>query len=215
MNGCLVSPSILSLVDTRSPGRITNQSDHPTSYSSNKEIQARLNSRTTSILRNSKSTTITSAPTPTSSSPSTSTTLNPLTPKDHQAYLKIQTEYTKLDTLQTEKETLATRLVSIITRHKERAREEYKKIGGDVSGLEKVEGEGEGEMKSLQGLAALVARYTGVEVGLGGAGSGGRGSLGPGGGGAGVDERATKSEFWVGLFGGLNGGRFFLVPTFG
>ncbi|KAJ9099375.1 hypothetical protein QFC20_005728 [Naganishia adeliensis] len=61
----------------------------------------------------------------------TPTTLTPSLPRDNQAHTRILTEYTRIDTLQDEKTTLALKLQRIITRHRERARDEWRRIVGD------------------------------------------------------------------------------------
>ncbi|GHJ85868.1 hypothetical protein NliqN6_2270 [Naganishia liquefaciens] len=59
------------------------------------------------------------------------TVLNPSTPKDAQTQSRIMAEYTKIEHLQEEKIALAAKLARIITRHRERARDEWRKIVGD------------------------------------------------------------------------------------
>lgn len=124
------------------------------------EIQQRLNARTTTLLRNARNS---------STQPPFVTTINPITPKDQQSQQKINAEWAKINVLQQEKILLAERLVSIVTRHKERGREEYKKIAGDeaVDVLIKSEKDAEISLGSANGLASLVAQYTGTAgVGL-------------------------------------------------
>lgn len=178
------------------------------------EIQTRLAQRTTAVLRNAKN----NHPSTPNGASQNGTSLNPLTAKDHQAYAKITAEWNKIDLLQSEKTVLATRLVSIVTRHKERGREEYRKIVGDeiVDGL--VKAERDVDMSSPTGLAQMVNQYTGGAgiivpgpssgmagagglglsgSGLGSQGNSQRGSIGPGT--VSVittsDERMTKSQF--------------------
>ena len=175
------------------------------------EIQTRLTQRTTAVLRNARNNNHPSTPNGASQG---GTSLNPLSTKDHQAYAKITAEWNKIDLLQSEKTTLATRLVSIVTRHKERGREEYKKIVGDevVDGL--VKAEREVDLSNPTGLAQMVNQYTGGAgmivagpssssaaggapgSGLASQGNSQRGSVGPGT--ISVvtasDERTTKSE---------------------
>ncbi|KAJ9113028.1 hypothetical protein QFC22_006124 [Naganishia vaughanmartiniae] len=62
---------------------------------------------------------------------SSSTILNPSTPKDSQNHSRVMAEYTKVEALQEEKMVLADTLTRIVTRHRERARDEWRRIVGD------------------------------------------------------------------------------------
>jgi hypothetical protein len=171
------------------------------------ELQTRLTQRTTTILTAARN--ITSS---TSNNPSntTSRTLNPLTPKDQQAYAKITAEWTKIDALQKEKTVLAERLVSIVTRHRERGREEYKKIVGEEAMEQIIKADKEMEITSPTGLANLISQYTGgigmiMPSSAGGIGSGinsQRGSVGPSAAPAniGIDDRPTKSKLFASTY---------------
>lgn len=59
------------------------------------------------------------------------TVLNPATPKDAQSQSRVMAEYGKVEQLQEEKIALAEKLARIVTRHRERARDEWRKIVGD------------------------------------------------------------------------------------
>ncbi|KAJ9112884.1 hypothetical protein QFC19_000439 [Naganishia cerealis] len=59
------------------------------------------------------------------------TILNPATPKDAQNHSRVMQEYSKVEVLQEEKMALADTLTRIVTRHRERSRDEWRKIVGD------------------------------------------------------------------------------------
>ncbi|KAJ9117695.1 hypothetical protein QFC24_006409 [Naganishia onofrii] len=121
-----------------------------------------------------------------------STVLNPSTPKDAQNQSRIIQEYTKLEHLQEEKIVLADTLRRIVTRHRERARDEWRRIVGDeavaaweaLQEEELAEGVGKGKELSLAAIAYQVARMpvvgaAGAEKAEKGAGAGlGAGSVG-------------------------------------
>ncbi len=64
-------------------------------------------------------------------SASTGTTIGPLNAKDEASMAHIAVEWTKIDQLSDEKTELASRLDRLVTRHRERGRDEWRKIAGD------------------------------------------------------------------------------------
>lgn len=58
------------------------------------------------------------------------TPLNPLSNKDKQNYERVQSEFKKIEELQKEKTQLSEKLTRIITRHRERGRDEWRKVVG-------------------------------------------------------------------------------------
>lgn len=133
--------------------------------------------------------------------PSTApTTLTPANTRDPAAQARILAEYTLITTLQDEKTTLALKLQRIVTRHRERARDEWTRIVGDdaVAAFDAAQEEAEG----VAGVAWAVSRVepegsvAGLVAGLM------RGALGPSAGGTPVDEKVVKSAFCVPFAGG-------------
>lgn len=149
-------------------------------------------SRGNSLYRSVRSTTL---------HPSGTTTLNPSTPKDSQSQSRVMAEYTKIEALQEEKIQLAEKLRRIVTRHRERARDEWRKIVGDevVSSWDAAQEEevarGEvglgaiawqvGRLSSSGSVGSLVSQL----VQKGGLGSGGGSPL--------IDEKVVKSTFFL------------------
>ncbi|KAJ9094265.1 hypothetical protein QFC21_006091 [Naganishia friedmannii] len=151
---------------------------------------------------------------------SSSTTLNPATPKDAQNHSRVIQEYTKIESLQEEKIRLGDTLTRIVTRHRERARDEWRKIVGEEAvavwdaqqedELARVREAGGGQGMSLSAIAWQVARMpmttsvTGTGTGTGSVGAliaqlvqkGGLAGSGSGWStpGAGGDERSNKKR---------------------
>lgn len=139
-----------------------------------KDMQHRIQHRTANILRSARN--------------SSTNTLNPASQKDLISIPKITEEHNKIESIQNEKIALAERLVSLVNRHKERGREEYRKIAGDEA-VEALLKEEEGwDLNSTEGIKALVASKsmegTGAGLGIGGmvmgALGGHRGAMMPG-----------------------------------
>jgi hypothetical protein len=128
------------------------------------------------------------------------TTLLPHNPREVQAQSRILAEYTRIEALQLEKETLALKLQRIVTRHRERARDEWRRIVGEDAAKE-WDAHQEGE-EGIGGVAWALARVPpeGSVVGLV-AQLMGKGGLASQVGTPGVEEKVAKSAsfprgFW-------------------